>query len=61
MHSLLDKSFFYGETVLLTRRHATPVFTLFFSLTHITYVTQWSSGTAPVLLTGRYAAPVITW
>ena len=47
--------------MLLTRRHATPVFTLFFSLTHVTYVTQWSSGTAPVLLMGRYATPVITW
>ena len=25
------------------------------------YPTQWSSGTAPLLLTGRWATPVITW
>ena len=25
------------------------------------YITQWSSGTAPVLLKGRYATPVVTW
>ena len=25
------------------------------------YTTQWSSGTAPVLFTGCYATPVVTW
>ena len=25
------------------------------------YTTQWSSDTAPVLLTGHYAMPVVTW
>ena len=25
------------------------------------YTTQWSSGTASVLLTGHYAMPVVTW
>ena len=25
------------------------------------YITQWSSGTAPVLLMGRYTVPVVTW
>ena len=25
------------------------------------HTTQWSSGTAPLLLTGHYATPVVTW
>ena len=62
--------------MLLTRHHIMPVGTLFFSLTHVTYVTlhhivviryntsvtyRTLSGTAPVLLTGHYAMPVVTW
>ena len=44
--------------------HAPPMVTLFLSLTHVTCMAlhqQWSSGTAPVLLTAHYATPVVTW
>ena len=47
---LLDKTPFWRNSALLTRRHATSLVTLFFVLTHVTYVTQWSSGAVPVLL-----------
>ena len=57
-----DKNSFQRNSVLLTGHHVAPVATLFFSLTHVTcrhYTTQQSSGTAPVLLTGRYAMSVV--
>ena len=42
-------------------RQWSPCFLVILMLPVWHYTTQWLSGTAPVLLTGYYAMPVVVW
>ena len=61
---LSDKTIFWKNSVLFTAHHARPVGILLFLVLQMLFVwhysTQWSSGTAPVLLATLYSTPVVT-